>query len=92
MALDFTPNSNHAGFYCARARGYYSEAGLEVALLSPHVDGYNATPGSRVADGSATFASCPSETLIRCMFTRKAQGAEGAVGGMQPRSSSCAAR
>ena len=34
----------------------------QVELISPHVDEYKATPASRVADGTATFAICPSET------------------------------
>jgi len=64
VALDWTPNTNHAGFYVAKARGAYAEAGLEVRLLSPHLDGYKRTPASRVNDGSATFAVTPTETVV----------------------------
>lgn len=64
VALDWTPNTNHLGFYVAKARGWYADAGLDVKLLSPHHDGYKRTPGSRVADGSATFAVTPSETVV----------------------------
>lgn len=54
-----------SGFYIARAKGFYSAAGLEVELLSPHTDAYKATPASKVADGStATFACVPSESII----------------------------
>lgn len=35
-----------------------------MQLLSPHVDEYKATPGSRVADKTATFAVTPSESVI----------------------------
>ena len=30
IALDWTPNSNHTGFYVALEKGWYSMAGLEV--------------------------------------------------------------
>jgi hypothetical protein len=53
-----------SGFYVARAKGYYKDAGLDVDLLSPHMDEYKATPASRVAHGSATFACVPSESII----------------------------
>jgi len=65
VALDWKPNTNHTGFYVARAKGYYADAGLDVTIRSPHVNGYTSTPGAHVADGSATFACCPSETVIR---------------------------
>lgn len=64
LALDWTPNTNHSGFYVAKQKGWYADAGLEVHFISPHTDDYKATPGSRVADGTATFAITPSETVI----------------------------
>ncbi|KAG2441969.1 hypothetical protein HYH02_009763 [Chlamydomonas schloesseri] len=64
VALDWTPNTNHAGFYIAKHKGFYEEAGLEVTIVSPHVDEYKATPASRVADGSCTFCVTPSESVI----------------------------
>ena len=64
VALDWTPNTNHIGFYVAKSRGWYADAGLDVTLLSPHHDGYKATPASRVADGSATFAVTPTESVV----------------------------
>jgi ABC-type nitrate/sulfonate/bicarbonate transport system substrate-binding protein len=64
VALDWTPNTNHVGFYVAKAKGWYGDAGLEVTLLSPHHDGYKATPASRVADGSASFAVTPTESVV----------------------------
>lgn len=48
----------------ARAKGFYKDAGLDVELLSPHLDEYKATPASKVADGAATFACVPSESII----------------------------
>jgi ABC-type nitrate/sulfonate/bicarbonate transport system substrate-binding protein len=105
VALDWTPNTNHIGFYVvrrvlprrvarprrallcadataaaagcvgprpvparaprqAKAKGWYADAALDVTLLSTHHDGYKRTPASRVADGSATFAVTPSETVV----------------------------
>eukprot|EP00798_Chlamydomonas_sp_ICE-L_P016730 gene16730-22999_t len=64
LALDWTPNTNHTGFYIAKAKGFYAQAGLDVSFISPHVDEYKVTPASRVEDGSAHFAICPSESVI----------------------------
>jgi putative hydroxymethylpyrimidine transport system substrate-binding protein len=35
LALDWFPNSNHAGFYMARGKGYYLDEGLEVNIFVP---------------------------------------------------------
>lgn len=32
IALDWTPNTNHVGFYAARAFGWYQAAGLDVRV------------------------------------------------------------
>ena len=58
-----------AGFYLAKALGYFKEAGLEaIEILSPHTDGYKATPASRAANGSAAFAICPSVSIPGCII------------------------
>ncbi|KAI5055766.1 hypothetical protein GOP47_0029287 [Adiantum capillus-veneris] len=64
VALDWTPNTNHVGFFVAQALGFYDNAGLSVSLLSLDVDNYSSTPASRVASGTASFALTPSETVI----------------------------
>ncbi len=33
LALDWTPNTNHLGFYVAQAKGWYAEAGVELDVL-----------------------------------------------------------
>jgi ABC-type nitrate/sulfonate/bicarbonate transport system substrate-binding protein len=33
IALDWTPNTNHAGIYVAQDRGYFAEEGLELEIL-----------------------------------------------------------
>jgi putative hydroxymethylpyrimidine transport system substrate-binding protein len=35
LALDWYPNSNHAGFYVAQEKGYYRDEGLEVSIFVP---------------------------------------------------------
>ena len=33
LALDWTPNTNHTGFYVAAAKGWYDEAGVDLQIL-----------------------------------------------------------
>ncbi|MDR1495750.1 MAG: ABC transporter substrate-binding protein [Clostridiales Family XIII bacterium] len=35
LILDYLPNTNHTGFYVARSKGYYEEAGLDVDIIEP---------------------------------------------------------
>lgn len=51
LMLDYTPNTNHTGFYVAKNKGYYKDAGLDVDIIEP---GDNATT-SMVAAGKADF-------------------------------------
>ncbi len=39
VVLDWTPNTNHAGVYLARAQGMYERAGLDVEIIEPGQDG-----------------------------------------------------
>eukprot|EP00892_Ulva_mutabilis_P003143 jgi/Ulvmu1/1282/UM011_0006.1 len=64
LALDWTPNINHVGFFVAYARGFFEEAGVKVVFTSPHSDDYKATPAQKVATGAAHVAICPSESVI----------------------------
>jgi ABC-type nitrate/sulfonate/bicarbonate transport system substrate-binding protein len=64
VALDWTPNTNHVGFYIAQARGIYAQHGLSVSIISPHSDNYSQTPASKVASKTATFGLGPSETIF----------------------------
>lgn len=54
VALDWTPNTNHVGFYAARALGKYRQFGLSVKFISPHSDNYQTTPASKVAAKDAS--------------------------------------
>jgi len=64
LALDWTPNTNHTGFYVALAEGYYDDYGLDVTIHSPVDDDYETTPAKQVATGEATVAIAPSESAI----------------------------
>ncbi|WP_116125136.1 ABC transporter substrate-binding protein [Lewinella sp. IMCC34183] len=64
LALDWTPNINHIGFYVAMAQGYYRDHDLEVTLADPAADGYATTPAKRVELGRADLALCPMESVI----------------------------
>jgi len=64
LALDWTPNTNHTGFYVAQSEGYYTDRGLDVAIHSPADDDYETTPAKQVATGEATVAIAPSESAI----------------------------
>lgn len=35
LCLDWTPNTNHTGFYVADKLGYYEQAGLKVTIVQP---------------------------------------------------------
>lgn len=64
LALDWTPNTNHTGFYVAKAKGYYDDRGVDVSIHSPAENAYETTPAKQVATGSATVAIAPSESAI----------------------------
>lgn len=76
VALDWTPNVNHAGLFVALERGYFAERGLDVSFDSPHVDGYTTTPAQKLASGAVNVAICPSESIISyaCQVRKPACG------------------
>lgn len=67
LALDWTPNSNHAGFYLALKHGLYAEAGIELDIQPPSA-AYSTeeTPARRVVCGTADLCVAPSESIISC--------------------------
>ncbi|MCC8023296.1 MAG: ABC transporter substrate-binding protein [Clostridiales bacterium] len=60
LALDWTPNTNHTGFYVAESKGYFEELGIEVEIIQPPEDGATAL----VASGSAQFGVDFQDTLV----------------------------
>jgi ABC-type nitrate/sulfonate/bicarbonate transport system substrate-binding protein len=64
LALDWTPNINHIGFFIAQAKNYYKDLGLELSIVDPASDNYQRTPAKKVELGLADFALCPTESII----------------------------
>lgn len=64
IALDWTANTNHTGFYVAKAKGFYTDLGLEVAITTPDMDNYSVTPAKKVELGQADMALCPFESVV----------------------------
>jgi len=58
-----------------QAFNWYSEAGIEVCFLSPHVDGYKTTPAAKVRTGAADVAIAPPETVISSHSPRESWAA-----------------
>lgn len=64
IALDWTPNINHIGFFVAQEKGFYHKNGLSVELITPDQDNYAVTPAKKVELELADFALCPMESII----------------------------
>ncbi len=60
VVLDWTPNTNHSGLYIAKAKGYFSDAGLDVTIIEPDANGAVA----QLAAGNADFAVSMAEQII----------------------------
>jgi len=61
IALDWTPCSNHVGFFVARALGFIPSG---TQLLSPEAGGYTSSPARDVLEGRADLCIAPTETVI----------------------------
>ena len=59
LCLDWTPNTNHTGFYAAQALGYYKEEGLQVTIVQPPDSG----APLMCASGQAQFAIDAQDTI-----------------------------
>ena len=64
LALDWTPNTNHTGFFVAQELGYYADNDLTVTLINPQADNYAVTPAKKLELGQADFAIAPFESVI----------------------------
>ncbi len=64
LALDWTPNINHIGFYVAQEKGFYKAFGVEMDIIDPSMDNYAVTPAKKVEIGDADCALCPTESII----------------------------
>jgi ABC-type nitrate/sulfonate/bicarbonate transport system substrate-binding protein len=64
IALDWTPNTNHIGFFVAQELGFYKEYGVDITIIHPGSDNYLLTPAKKLILGEVDFAIAPSETVI----------------------------
>ncbi|MCG9881008.1 MAG: ABC transporter substrate-binding protein [Bacteroidia bacterium] len=64
LALDWTPNTNHIGFFIANELGFYEKNGIHLEIIDPRVDNYEKTPGKKLAEKEVDFAIAPFETVI----------------------------
>lgn len=61
VQLDWVAEPEHGGFYQAQARGFFTEAGLDVTLVQ---GGANAFPTQKTASGQAQFAQADSTNTL----------------------------
>jgi ABC-type nitrate/sulfonate/bicarbonate transport system substrate-binding protein len=73
LALDWTPNTNHTGFYVAQAKGWYADAGVELEVLpyggtAPEaiIAAHQAECGISFQD-SMTFAAAAGVPIVSVM-------------------------
>ncbi len=59
LCLDWTPNTNHTGFYVAHKLGYYEEAGIELTIVQPPEGGAE----MMTASGQAHFGISAQDSL-----------------------------
>jgi ABC-type nitrate/sulfonate/bicarbonate transport system substrate-binding protein len=69
LAPDWLPNTNHIGFYIARALGCYAAEGIALDILP--FDG-EAMPNRKIAAGDAEFGLMPHQSLA----TMRARGVD----------------
>ena len=67
LCLDWTPNTNHTGFYVAQAMGWFEEAGLSVRIVQPTEDGATVS----CAAGQVEFAITAQDTLAAAFAREK---------------------
>jgi ABC-type nitrate/sulfonate/bicarbonate transport system substrate-binding protein len=64
LALDWTPNTNHTGFFVAQHLGYYEKAEIQLSIQSPADDNYATTPAKKLEQGDTDLAIAPTESVI----------------------------
>ncbi len=55
LCLDWTPNTNHTGFYVADSLGYYEEEGIKIKIVQPPEDGAELMTSSGQAHFGISF-------------------------------------
>lgn len=64
LALDWSPNTLHAGYFVAEAKGFYKNESLDVTFINPEDDNYATTPAKKLANKEVHLAITPSESVI----------------------------
>lgn len=64
LALDWTPNINHIGFFIAKRKGFYKNEDIDLIITTPAQDNYQVTPAKKVELGKADLALCPLESIL----------------------------
>lgn len=55
LCLDWTPNTNHTGFYVADSLGFYEEEGIKIKIVQPPEDGAEIMTASGQAQFGISF-------------------------------------
>lgn len=55
LVLDWSPNTNHTGFYVAKAKGFFQDKGIELEIVQPPEDGAEALTAAGKADFGISF-------------------------------------
>tara|TARA_Y100001978_G_C23612689_1_gene394367 strand:+ start:145 stop:1050 length:906 start_codon:yes stop_codon:yes gene_type:complete len=71
LALDWTPNINHIGFYVAKEKGFFKELNIDVEIISPETDNYKYSPAKKIELYLADIALCPTESIISFRTKKK---------------------
>lgn len=72
LALDWTPNTNHTGFYVAIDKKFYSDVGIELEIVPPSKDyTEEETPARSVVNGRVDLCIAPSESAVSCWTSDK---------------------
>ena len=71
LALDWTPNINHIGFYVAKEKGFFKELNINVEIISPEADSYKYSPAKKIELNLADLALCPTESIISFRTKKK---------------------
>jgi ABC-type nitrate/sulfonate/bicarbonate transport system substrate-binding protein len=72
IALDWTPNANHIGFFIAQELGFYTKEEVAVEIIDPSQDNYELTPAKKVELGQVDMALCPLESVMSYQTKSKA--------------------
>ena len=64
IALDWSPNTMHAGYFVAEAKEFYKDEHLDITFVNPEDDNYVITPAKKLADKQVQIAIAPSESVI----------------------------